>query len=398
MAKIAADMWKVLQSSKGAGGNNSTGISEDGARINHGRDMDERGVSTGKGGASGSSGAPGNSGGSSGGGDATNSGTGNTKMTSPLSSREAAFADQGALGFSPGAVGAFSKRVTEGLIQPAGFVGMSNTKNLGSTPAMANNYVTNFSSRGSALLFQVDRMNIANRLLDLISDPDRVAQGDLNLCGPAAVFRTVLRRDPLLCAMFTIDLVEKGKGKFGRDEVNPRLSLRNQTFQANWDCPVAEWVAMSSLRDDENWLFDFNGTPEEGFDAMTLPGEIENWLLATNLYSKVENNANKTINKSLFSAQALQHDNNTDNLLLIHSDLLKFAIRHRKPDEYIDSLVPNHWVVLDSLVTVLTPLATGDTSPNRVHLKVWSYGDLYTLDVPEETFKENYYGAVTATV
>jgi hypothetical protein len=43
MAKTAADMWKVYQSSGGKDGSNKS-VSAEGARVNHGRDMDERGV------------------------------------------------------------------------------------------------------------------------------------------------------------------------------------------------------------------------------------------------------------------------------------------------------------------------------------------------------------------
>jgi hypothetical protein len=48
MGKAAADMWKVMNSGdkNGSGGKSSAGISGDGARINHGRDLDQRGVST----------------------------------------------------------------------------------------------------------------------------------------------------------------------------------------------------------------------------------------------------------------------------------------------------------------------------------------------------------------
>ena len=56
MGKAAADMWKVLKSGQsGSGKQGSGGISNDGARINQGRDMDERGL-TGGGGAAGSRG------------------------------------------------------------------------------------------------------------------------------------------------------------------------------------------------------------------------------------------------------------------------------------------------------------------------------------------------------
>lgn len=46
MGKSAADMWKVMKSSDrgGSGKKSSGGISADGARINHGKDMDRRGV------------------------------------------------------------------------------------------------------------------------------------------------------------------------------------------------------------------------------------------------------------------------------------------------------------------------------------------------------------------
>lgn len=49
MGKAAADMWKTMKSSAGGGSGKAAtgGISGDGARINHGRDMDRRGVSGG---------------------------------------------------------------------------------------------------------------------------------------------------------------------------------------------------------------------------------------------------------------------------------------------------------------------------------------------------------------
>ena len=45
MAKTAADMWKAYQGSNGNQGGSNHSTSAEGARINHGRDMDERGVS-----------------------------------------------------------------------------------------------------------------------------------------------------------------------------------------------------------------------------------------------------------------------------------------------------------------------------------------------------------------
>jgi hypothetical protein len=62
MGQAAADMWKAKQQAKGSGGGGGGGsgsnISGEGARINHGRDMDERGVSS-RGSAPTLAGAPG---------------------------------------------------------------------------------------------------------------------------------------------------------------------------------------------------------------------------------------------------------------------------------------------------------------------------------------------------
>lgn len=109
MGQAAADMWKVAQQTKqggggggAGGGGSSSNISADGARINHGRDMDQRGVPAASNGlrvtesqaefqASGGGGG-GSSGGGSGGGDAGG--------IAPIS-RELAFADTSATGISP---------------------------------------------------------------------------------------------------------------------------------------------------------------------------------------------------------------------------------------------------------------------------------------------------------
>lgn len=119
MGQIAADIAKAAMKIPQEG--STDGISADGARINHGRDMDERGSTPTRGGGGGAGGASGSGGmpmgGSTGGGSGGFGATGG-RMTS---SREGAYADQGALGYAPGGIGALSKLVGEGALQPAVF-------------------------------------------------------------------------------------------------------------------------------------------------------------------------------------------------------------------------------------------------------------------------------------
>ncbi len=260
--------------------------------------------------------------------------------------------------------------------------------NPGSSKAQAHAVVTAFKTRSGDLKFNVTRTAVATNLTDLIDNPDNVNQGQLNLCGPAATVRTLLRRDPKLIADCVVQLVETGEGKFGRRNIEPDSDLKNQTYQSKWGLGAAEWVLMSSMRDDENWWFDFEGTPDEGVSAATTPGEIEDWLDETGLYSSVEDEANLVITQDIKHALGLSINNKTDNILLIHAHLLRAAAAtNKKSDEFILSAFPNHWVVLNSAVT---------HTSGRVKLDVWSWGDVYSIDVPEATFEANYYGAVIA--
>jgi hypothetical protein len=263
--------------------------------------------------------------------------------------------------------------------------------NIGSTTANATTAIAALSTGTGTFKFNVTRNQVTTRLTQLIANPDLVEQGQLNLCGPAAVLRTVLRRDPKLVVEFVTGLVEKGKGRFGRRLVKPTSDLRNQVFQANWGCPAAEWVAMSALRDDENWFFDFEGTPDDdGLSAATSPGEIEDWLKETDLYSTVRDEANLVANEKKSHIMGLAQDNNTDNILLIHSHLLRSAsANNKKSDKFILSAFPNHWVVLAGPVS---------DAGGRIKFDVWSWGSTYTIDVPVDTFEANYYGAIIARV
>jgi hypothetical protein len=121
MGQIAADIAKAAM---GIPSTSSTdGISAEGARINHGRDMDERGVS-GPGGTSpeggGSGGGSGGGGTSGSNGDASNGGS---SGSGGGFSREGAYADRGAFGFSPDAVdaatGGVADLIKSGVLQEA---------------------------------------------------------------------------------------------------------------------------------------------------------------------------------------------------------------------------------------------------------------------------------------
>lgn len=99
MGKTAADIWKTLQAGKtGSGNGTGSSVSADGARINHGRDMDQRGV---KGGGAGAGEAQTDAGADAGAQDSGDPG--------PM--RELAYADTAATGVSPDMFGQLAERL-----------------------------------------------------------------------------------------------------------------------------------------------------------------------------------------------------------------------------------------------------------------------------------------------
>jgi hypothetical protein len=116
MAQVAADIVKAVVGA-GGGGSSVQGISGAGAKINHGRDMDKRGVPSASQSSSGSSGnvpsgssASSKDNSSSGAGSSNSQGAGTPSLGSSTLgdgnySHEAAYANQSAFGFSPEVVG-----------------------------------------------------------------------------------------------------------------------------------------------------------------------------------------------------------------------------------------------------------------------------------------------------
>ena len=241
------------------------------------------------------------------------------------------------------------------------------------------------SSTATTKAFQLNHQDVSNRLIELINQPDLIEQGSLNLCGPAAFFYFLLNRDPKMFAQYVSSLFATGQGTLGRLSITPDDDLKNQTYQSSWGSPSADWMAMSALRDDSNWLIDYEGTPQETISAATTAGDVKTWMKNTDLYTKVRNEGNWVSKKGLAHAKGLDVKKH-DNALLINAHILSNAATARKKsNEYILKAFPNHWVCLKTPVT---------ENNGEVMFDCWSWGSIYSVKLPTSTFEANYYGAV----
>jgi len=266
--------------------------------------------------------------------------------------------------------------------------------------------IAKFREQVSRSAWRLDRDAVFARLATLVGNPSLVDQNGLNLCGPAAFLRVWLENDPCAVVDFACKLYEDGKASIGKLSVEPD---EDSLFDEDYDqikrdyedahkehgcvfTPQAEWMILGSIRDAFNTWTDFDGTPEEGYDAMTLPGEVAEWLEATGQYESVENEGNFFFTKGLEHAQGLKPGDSTDILLLINAHILsemQVPTGNKKSDGFLSSAFPNHFVVLTKPIEI--------TQDGKVKISVWSWGAVYEGTISKETFEANYYGAVTGT-
>jgi N-acetylmuramoyl-L-alanine amidase/GH25 family lysozyme M1 (1,4-beta-N-acetylmuramidase) len=269
------------------------------------------------------------------------------------------------------------------------------------TTAQANAIATMnaFRAETGDAAFTPSRADVADRAIALIGDPKLVEQGSLNLCGPAAVHRIWIERDPEAFAAYLTALYNTGTGSFGSTEVSPGSDLRSQDYDgtavpamkaAGGVCPAADWVAMSSLRDVTNTFLDFEGMPSEDVAAMTLPSEVASWLRATGLYGSVSDEGNWFLTKGVEHAEGLTPGPGVDVVMLINAHVLTSSAvaGHEKSDEFILNAFPNHFVVLRSPVT--------EPAADEVEFDCWTWGADVHVRIPKSVFEANYYGGVIA--
>jgi hypothetical protein len=195
-------------------------------------------------------------------------------------------------------------------------------------------------------------------------------------------------------AKYAASLFETGQGSIGTLKVKPSddLVLQDYAVVARRMSPVtppADWMCLSALRDSENAVLDFEGTPEEDAAGITTPGELADWMRASGMYASVSDEGNWVFTKGVSHALALRPAATRDILMLINANIIAAAAVGRKK-KLVDSF-PNHFIQL------LSPVTT--TPAGKIAFDYWTWGNPPAhIEVDRSTFDSNYYGAVTGNV
>jgi hypothetical protein len=257
-----------------------------------------------------------------------------------------------------------------------------------STPADALKEISTFAGRTSPTTWKLKRADVAARLKDLVGNPDRVDQGGLNLCGPAAFFHLYARRDPVAFVKYAADLFEKGSGSIGSLKVTPKPALVANDYAAAAKrmpgnvTPVAEWMTLSALRSSENVMAPFTGEPDQNFGGITTPNDLEKWMKASGVYKKVTSDAQIGSPKPVSHATGIAFAANKDILLLINANM----IQRPSGRSFLDAF-PDHYIHLLQPVKV---------DPKGVELRFWTWGETTPRHefIDPAVFAANYYGTV----
>jgi len=348
-AKIIEAAANVLSSifGKGGGGSNSGaigGLSGQGAKINQGKDMDQRAASNGSvTGASGQSSTQQST--------SPRSGNSNEMIANPNSNEEKAFRNS----------------IGEPTTGPYSVGGLPNPNSPSTT--------TTTASKAWPML---DRSTVMARLIDLKSNPALFNQGGIGLCTAAAFLYHVIQKNPNEFFNFATALYGTGVGFLGRFKVNPDSDLRNADYSSLARSfhmpPQADWMLMSAIRDSENWFFDFEGSPSETVAMSTSAEELSEWYKKTGFYTSVKYSTDRTLTE----IKKIKKTANNQIALWFHIHLLG------------DNRDATHILSVESPIII-------DEAANKVTFDYWTWAQpIKTLNTTLDAFKTYYYGSIIA--
>ncbi len=210
---------------------------------------------------------------------------------------------------------------------------------------------------------------VATGAIDRIINPADIDQGQLNVCGPAAVLNAEAELNPVRYANEVRAIFERGVAQGKR--VNDGLLASSPPAGMS----SVDWMVASAMRDAENKVLDFHGSPNEAMSAMTTPWEQEGMM-----------------EKDLGCVETVHYPCSvvTGGFLSVHHQTEKVnKLLANHPDDIVVSMLvnagrmegesnavnlPNHWVRL------LKPVVWG--AHDSAEIEIFTWGSPRTLSYP----------------
>lgn len=226
-----------------------------------------------------------------------------------------------------------------------------------SGPSTPETLLADFARRNPACKYSVlknagqssvSSQSMVNQLLKRIKNPYLIDQGYSSLCGPNVIMRCLAETRPIEYVSYVLDLYEFGEARIGNLVVKPSLACLNASNKRvgsdKSSIIAADWIALASLRDSENGIFDYQSTNDQ-VSGITLPSTIEHWFKKIG-YNNVVNRTNLFWDKGIDTLVKAQkaYASGHHVCLFINSKLVSLP--------FSTMLTPNHWVVLSDNIKV----------------------------------------------
>jgi hypothetical protein len=257
----------------------------------------------------------------------------------------------------------------------------------------------------------LDRKIVADRLQEILWDPNTLQQGAIGFCGIAVFLRVWTLNDHLAVARFAIQLFETGQGIIGQDVIKadsdlmdcdyPNILWLNDQGDPSDPCPQADWLMMSTIQEDSNIFFDFKGAPGHNIvDKLPEgwgPSNIVNYLNKTQLFQNVNDEtalipANIGFLKvGAEQATYLFPSNTIDYILMINSNLIEPWAKDKGFWGFYQNNTSNHFIGLET-----APYKVFENGDEFIQMGYFSWGSLQDGKFPYQDFDDNYYGDIAA--
>jgi hypothetical protein len=237
---------------------------------------------------------------------------------------------------------------------------------------------------GSSAFPNIARSAVVDGLRLRVADPKSQNQSAASLCGPAALLYCLLNDSPELYVQYVIDLYTTGSASLGTLKVSPSKDCCRYSPPSNKIAAV-DWIAMASLRDSENSVFDYESADDETA-GITMPHSLAAWFRALG-YTDVRNETNVLLTKDrsdIDDCNRLQRHGRWI-CLFINAQMLSASTQTSR------SITPDHWAVL---------ISNADVAHDALSISVYSWGDTQRVPMAGTLavnhFCRNFYGYVSA--
>ncbi|GAA5204750.1 hypothetical protein [Microbacterium jejuense] len=254
-------------------------------------------------------------------------------------------------------------------------------------PDIAQSDLANFAidqfeaSTAPGLWPQLAKADIIRDLRVRRGNPTNINQMNSNFCGPTSIVFELARTQPRRYVDLVRQLYETGGFWSRTHRVDAPQGLRDTHSGQNMS--PADWMLIATMRNDENAIFGVSAD-SSGFtsqvEGMTTPWEMEGWTSELLLKSTVSNST--TFVWGEFDAIRYAHQvwsAGGSAFIMLHSDMFS------APDGMVPPW-PDHWVVYAGGL---------DESGGRIRFSVYSWGNIYPLDLSLDHFENCMFGIVT---